>query len=415
MSDVGVAPAPAPAAAQSEVPINPDPVNTPSPVTNQPPEKQPVDMKDADPRRESIRKAIERAKARDPNDKGEPRKAKMGDNQPPEETKAEREKPEKIDLKKRPDDQPRDRGRFAPKERQEGAEGTTERQAQPGQSDPSRQARQAAPLPDTAPYSKPLQRMTDHAKNAWAATPEPVRADVHRMHKEFGEAFNRYQADHKTMSSIRHYEKMAQDHGTTLGEALDRYTGMEKLLRAEPFRAFDTITNNLNLRSPDGQKLTFRDLAWAYLNQTPEQHRMAQGENAQTAQSHQIGQLHSMVNTLAQGIQEMQYERKFTNTRSAVDQYADTHPRFDELGDLIHQELKLGFDIDTAYRRAELLRPATAAQTRTTTAQTRTDPDRSIHGAPANGPANGAQRRNGKPPERREAIARAIKHVNGSL
>src|SRR6185369_12745708 len=157
------------------------------------------------------------------------------------------------------------------------------------------------------------------------------------------------------------------------------------------------------------------DLAWAYLNQTPEQHKLTQNENAQTAQSHQIGQLHSMVNTLAQGIQEMQYERKFTHTRSALDRYADTHPRFDELGDLIEQEIKFGFDVDTAYRRALLLRPATAAQTRTTTAQTRTDPDRSIHGAPANGPANGAQRRNGKPPERREAIARAIKHVNGSL
>jgi hypothetical protein len=257
--------------------------------------------------------------------------------------------------------------------------------------------------------------MTPHAKADWAATPVNVRSDIHRMHKEFGEAFNRYQADHKTMSSIRHYEKMASDHGTTLGEALDRYTGMEKLLRAEPFRAFDTITNNLNLRSPDGQKLTFRDLAWAYLNQTPEQHRMAQGENAQTAQSHQIGQLHSMVNTLAQGIQEMQYERKFTHTRGALDRYADTHPRFDELGDLIEQEIKLGFDIDTAYRRAELLRPATAAQTRTsTTAQTRTDPDRSIHGAPATVP-NGAQRRNGKPVGRRDAIANAIKHVNGSL
>jgi len=259
--------------------------------------------------------------------------------------------------------------------------------------------------------------MTDHAKNAWAATPEPVRADVHRMHKEFGEAFLRYQSDHKTMNTIRQYEQMAKEHGTTLQRALDNYTTMEKKLRADPFGGFDVITHNLNLRSPDGQKLTFRDLAWAYLNQTPEQHKLTQSENAQTAQSHQIGQLHSMVNTLAQGIQEMQYERKFTHTRSAIDRYADTHPRIDELGDLIAQEIKLGFDLDTAYRRAELLRPATAAQTRTsTTAQTRTaDPDRSIHGAPATAP-NGAQRRsNGKPVGRREAIANAIKRVNGSL
>jgi len=415
MSDVGVAPAPAPAVAQNEVPINENPVNAPAPVTNQPPEA-PIDMKDADPRRESIRKAFERAKVRDPNDRGEPRKAKMGDNNPPEDTKPEREKPEKIDLKRPPSDQPRDRGRFAPKERQD----TTHMRQDASENAPN--APQSAPavykqLPENEPYREPLARMTPHAKADWANTPVNVRSDVHRMHKEFGEAFLRYQSDHKTMNTIRQYEQMAREHGTTLQRALDNYTTMEKKLRADPFGGFDVITHNLNLRSPDGQKLTFRDLAWAYLNQTPEQHKLTQSENAQTAQSHQIGQLHSMVNTLAQGIQEMQYERKFTHTRSAIDRYADTHPRIDELGDLITQEIKLGFDLDTAYRRAELLRPATAAQTRTsTTAQTRTaDPDRSIHGAPATAP-NGAQRRsNGKPVGRREAIANAIKRVNGSL
>ena len=94
-----------------------------------------------------------------------------------------------------------------------------------------------------------------------------------------------------------------------------------------------------------------------------------------------------------------------------------THPRFDELGDLIEQEIKLGFDLDTAYRRAELLRPATAAQTRTpTTAQTRTETPTAASTARPPALHNGAQRRNGKPPPgRREAIANAIKRVNGSL
>ena len=425
MSDVATAPAVAPAntpqPAQAEVPINENPVNAPAPVTNQPPEA-PIDMKDADPRRESIRKAFERAKVRDPNDKGEPRKAKMGDNNPPEETKPEREKLEKIDLKKPPSDQPRDRGRFAaraPEGTPQGDPGSPQVRGRLAEGTPqaSGQPQQYRQLPENEPYREPLARMTPHAKADWAATPVNVRSDVHRMHREFGEAFLRYQSDHKTMNTIRQYEQMAKEHGTTLQRALDNYTTMEKKLRADPFGGFDVITHNLNLRSPDGQKLTFRDLAWAYLNQTPEQHKLTQSENAQTAQSHQIGQLHSMVNTLAQGIQEMQYERKFTHTRSAIDRYADTHPRIDELGDLITQEIKLGFDLDTAYRRAELLRPATAAQTRTsTTAQTRTaDPDRSIHGAPATAP-NGAQRRsNGKPVGRREAIANAIKRVNGSL
>ena len=111
--------------------------------------------------------------------------------------------------------------------------------------------------------------MTPHAKAEWAATPRNVRGDVHRMHKEFGEAFQRYQADHKTMNTIRQYEQMAQQHGTTLQRALDNYTTMEKKLRADPFGGFDVIAHNLNLRSPDGQKLTFRDLAWAYPQPDP--------------------------------------------------------------------------------------------------------------------------------------------------
>jgi hypothetical protein len=50
--------------------------------------------------------------------------------------------------------------------------------------------------------------------------------------------------------------------------------------------------------------------------------------------------------------------QKFKATRERVNAFADAHPRFDELGDLIEAELRLGFDLKTAYRRAELLRPA---------------------------------------------------------
>ena len=129
-------PPPAPQPTQAEVPINENPVNAPAPVTNQPPEK-PADMKDPDHRRESIRKAFERAKTRDPNDKGEPRKAKMGDNNPPEETKPEREKPEKIDLKKPPSDAAARSRPVRADERQE-ASGRRQPRARRNQAQPGR-------------------------------------------------------------------------------------------------------------------------------------------------------------------------------------------------------------------------------------------------------------------------------------
>jgi len=418
MSDVTVAPNaspppsnPQPAPQATEVPINQNPTSQPAPVGDQAPPKPSGEKPAGRPesRRESIQRAFDKARAENPP---KPREAKKGDNNPPEDTPDER-----IDLKKRPGDQPRDRGRFAPKAApnvspQESAAAERQAQARPGQ--------QAAPhpaLPEGTPYREPPPRMAEHAKAEWAKAPESVRGEVYRMHQEFGRAYQQYRGDHEVMNTLRPYHQLATQQGTSLPRALNSFINMERKLREDPIAAFDLITDNLNLRAPDGSKLSFRDVCWHYLNQTPEQQRLTQQQNGQTALTHQLGQLHQMVNSLAQQNQRMQYERKFGQTRSALDRYADTHPRFDELGALIEREIKLGFPLDEAYRRANLLSPAThAAQTRegSPAAQTRTT-DRSISGAPERGSVNGAARRASKPGDRRGAIANAIKRVNGSL
>jgi len=442
MSDVTVAPNATPpqnAPAANEVVINPNPTTAPQPVGSQAPEKT-VEPRGSEHRPESRREAIQRAfaKAREANPP-KAAEAKIGHNQPPEETKPEKEKPEPLNLRKRPTDQPRDQGRFAPRtdagnggqqqprQQQAGGQQRGQQQSQgqqPGHTRQQGQMTQLTQLPETAPYRNPPPRMTERAKADWHTTPESVRADVQRMHSEFAAGFNRYRNDHETMKSIRPYEAMAKEHGTTLQRALNNYVGMEQKLRTDVVGGLDIIVNNLNLRTPEGERLTLRDVAYHILNQSPEQHKLRQSENAQNAQSQQIGQLHQMVNTLASGIKEMQYERQFAHTRTAIDRYAEDgrHPRFDELADLIEQEIKLGFDIDTAYMRADRLRPATAraAQTRTNGNGNGTQPqrnvDRSIHGAPDAGPSNGTSRgKTGKQTGRREAIASAIKRVSGSL
>jgi hypothetical protein len=112
----------------------------------------------------------------------------------------------------------------------------------------------------------------------------------------------------------------------------------------------------------------------------------------------------------------VQYAQQFHYTRSAVDQFAEQHPRIDEkeFGDVVKQEVELGFPLDVAYQRAERLLPAThAAQTGTTPAQTRT-PDRSIHGSPDVAPSNGASRKPKQPSKSpAEAVQNALKRMNG--
>ena len=199
-----------------------------------------------------------------------------------------------------------------------------------------------------------------------------MRGDYHRLHQEAEGIYRRYRGDFDTMETIRPFQQMAEQHGTTLQKALGNYVSMEQKLRADPIAGLDVIINNLNLRGPNGQKLGLRDIAYHVLSQSPEQLKQLQQGNQQQAASQQIGALHQEIAGLKNHLQQMHNEQQIGQLRSAVNQFADTHPRFDELGDVIRREVELGFDIESAYQRAELLHPAThAAQTRTTSAQSR--------------------------------------------
>jgi hypothetical protein len=431
MSDVGIGQAPpsspapsAPAAPAGEVVINPSPTNAPTPVGPQAPGKPVGDIEGGkgrpESRRESIQKAFDRAREGDAGDK--PKVAKSPSDRTERKPSPEKDDAQgKLDLRKPPSAQTeryREQGRFAKQPAAPGQEGQV-LPGQPGQQQAA-QSKPAAPLPENAPYREPPPRFSERGKQEWATAPESVRGEVYRMAKEFDGAYRQYRSDNETMNSIRHFHEMATQHGTTLDRALSNYVSMEQKLRTDVVGGLDIIVNNLNLRTSDGKKLNLRDVCYHVLNQSPDQHRLVQQQNAQQSQSHQIGQLHQMVASLAQNVQQMHTEKVFGQTRSSVDQFADDgrHPRFDELGELIEQELRFGFSLEEAYQRAERLSPANparAAQTRTTPAQTRSD--KSIHGAPDSGPSDGppAKRRDGKAVGRREAIHNAIRRVNGGV
>jgi hypothetical protein len=403
MSDIVTpqAPTPVPAPA-NEVVVNQNPTNSPTPVGQQAPDKPVDQIKGSEHRPQSRREAIQAAfdkATKEQAAKAPKAEAKIGHNQPPEETVKETPK-------EPPKEQPRDRGRFAsPQPR---AEEQTQKPQEP---------QKPQPLAEAAPYREPPQRLSDKAKADWAATPESVRGDMHRMIQETEGGIKRYRADHEAMNTIRPYHELATKQGTTLDRALSNYVGMEMKLRADPLSGLDIIVNNLNLRTPDGRQITLRDIAHHIVSQTPEQFAMRQNSNAQMAQSHQMQNMQQRMETLEQHAQRMQYQEHYAQTRGQVDQFADTHPRFDELGasiqGILEENPNLG--LKRAYVIAESETPSHAAQTRNpTTAQTR-PADKSISGAPDAGPSNGTSKRNQKPVGRREAIQNAINRVNGSL
>ena len=195
MSDVAIAPAaptnaPAnqPAPAANEVPINQNPVAGSNPVGSQAPQAAYGRLRRLrrhrpfpEPAEKAIKAAFDRANSPPPKgsrvaEKPAPKPARgsrlLGHNNPPEETP-------KLDLRKRPEDQPgsqpRERGeggRFMPRQ-SEGQSGSgTMPQQQPGQAgQPSQQGQPARKLPPGASYTEPPARFSEAGKRDLVPTP----------------------------------------------------------------------------------------------------------------------------------------------------------------------------------------------------------------------------------------------------
>jgi len=415
-------PAPPP---QVDVPVNEKPVNQQTPIGEQAPRKpegQDSNKSSHISRREALQQAFARAKeAQDEAAKAPPKKADA--------PSKVAEKTEKTSQPSEKQQRYREGGKFA-KDPAKAAEPPAVQpvqgeQPQPGQ---EKQPTPVKPLDERAPYREAPGRFRDQAKAEWHATPESVRAGVYQMAKEFQGAYEKYKGSHDTMQELQPYQELVTKQGTSLRKAFDNYYSMEQKLHQDVVGGVDVIIQNMSRaygwKGPHGGPLNVQDFAAHVLSQTPEQRQISQQQNHQTSAEMRIGQLHQTVDQLSQGISQLMYQQKFTATRSQVDQFAEAHPRFDELADLIKAELDLGFPLEQAYQRADRLRPSStqAAQTRTQPAQTRKT---SISGAPDGGngkasatprPSDG-QRRSGetKHPTRREALAKAMRRVGNGV
>jgi len=358
-------------------------------------------------RREAIERAFAKSRAAQ-EAKGAAEEGKTpGEDRGKPQAKAQ-EKPET----KEP--QPRDKGRFVARA-PEGEEGV-----KPGEQKPVRHE----PLADDAPYRDPPPRFSEAAKADWNGVPESVRGAVYQAHQQMERGIQQYRGAAEAFNELREFHDMAQRTGTTLKDALSNYTGIEKQLRSDLFGGIDLIINNMGLPGRNGGRYNVYDFARDVLRLTPEQHRLVQHQNHAQAQQHQLGRLYQQVERLATGFHEMQYRQEFKNTRSEIDKFAEANPGFDERLDIIKDEMDRGWPLKAAYERAMKLRPdrgtarrsngsTQAAQTRDTTAQTRSDEevDRSISGAPNGGTPSSQPRDPKKRVSNREALTNAMRRV----
>jgi len=410
MTDTTVAAqAPTPPPTPTETPI-PDssPASPPQPVGSQAPQKSPerIEFERNASRRESIQKAFDKAKQ--PQQTAKAPDAKPGADKQPQQAQPQQKQPPAQD--KAPAQQRGDGGRFV------SADPNKQQGQQPAQPVTPQKFQ---PLAENAPFRDAPGRFSEAAKADWHGVPESVRGATHQMIKQIEDGYQQYRRGAESFQNIADFDDLAQRSGTNLRQALTNYVSMESKLRSDVVGGLDMIINNLGLKDPrTGQRIGLRDVAYHVLSMSPEQLQLNSTRNSSQSQDLKMGQLHQMVESLAQTVQGMQYHQQFTQHRTSIDNFATDHPRFDELADLIKEEVEHGYPLDQAYSRADRLRPdpnpqTRAAQTRNTSAQTRNEVDKSIHGSsPTHAPAA-----MGKKPivSRRDAIANAVRKVRGSL
>lgn len=403
MPDVdGAAPAaadstPAPATVEADVAAPPNPLSV------EPQAKEPAPAEDkAPPRkpttRESLDKAIAKVEAQAVKD------AKAGKDAKPAPAKVEA----KVEAEPAKAAQTRDQtGKFTP--RTPPADGADD-------ADANQHADPAEPKPTR--FKDAPARFSPDAKAAWEAAPEPVRAEAHRMVREFEQFHAANKEATQRAERLKPYDDLAKQNGTTTEETLKNYVELRSLLAKSPVAGLERIVNNIGLKRPDGTPITLRDIAGHVLNQKPDavasrsEARIAQLEARIAEQDKRLG-----------GVTRTMDEQRADHTVERISTWSATpgHERFDDLSDDISFFLQSGridksqpFEdqLQEAYGLAERLNPA-AAHAPATEAQTLTRPSadaqtvkgKSISGAPS----PGSSPRRGKPaPTTRAALDEAF-------
>jgi hypothetical protein len=298
-------------------------------------------------------------------------------------------------------------GKFAPKDPAAAAADKGQAPLKPG----AQEKPAAAELP--APAAKRTvaapDRFSNDAKAVWDTAPEPVKAEVDRMHREMTAGIEKHRAGAEAYEKVRRFHDMAERGGTTLEIALDRYTKMEGLLRQAPLRGLEEVCNNIGV--------SLRQVAEMVLGRTPDQER-AQSDNTIRELRQTVAQLQQAVGGVAQNMQQQHR----TSLEQQITDWAADKPHFELIAPHIAVELQAGAaNLDAAYEAvlqkhpalAALAKPAKPAEDVKPAASSAAAPDltaqtdkgsKSIKGAPGPGSEPAARPRSNSI---REALRRA--------
>lgn len=200
--------------------------------------------------------------------------------------------------------------------------------------------------PDEKPATDVPSRFSADAKAAWKDTPAPVQAEIRRAMSEMETGLNQYQ---QRFESLKPYEALAQQYGTSIEKALDNYIGLERQLHQNPMDGLQRVFDYIGV-SP-------RDFAAHVMGQSPDQAASQQDAIIRGLRQEIAG----LKNDL-QGVSTTLKTDKESAVARQVSDFAAQNPRFEELADDIAVILQVGkaSNLQDAYALADRLNPAPA-------------------------------------------------------
>jgi len=259
----------------------------------------------------------------------------------------------------------------------------------------------------------PPPRFSREAQAEWDKTPETVRSEVQRFVSETEKGLETHQARSHKYAEIEPFEALGQQYGMSVKGVLEDYAGMARMMAQNPRQVFETLAQR--------HGVSLEDMASEILDEP-------MSEFAERA-TKTISALQQEVNRLQR--ENATFKTQQTdNVMKSVSEFADKHPRFEELAPTIKWILSTnGVDksditkaLPEAYAMAERLRPA-PGMPQTPAAQAApaapAQPDFSAQTAVAQksvtgGPVNGSNPRKTTPAvSTHEAVREAFRRTGG--
>lgn len=260
-------------------------------------------------------------------------------------------------------------------------------------------------------YEAPA-RFNEQAKADWDSAPDSVKAEAHRAFRELETGLTKNKEVVDRYEKFRQFDDVAKSNGRDLPDTIAKIAEFERVMRENPLAAINYALRESGPRGPDGKPISIDDIVSHVAGQSNDQRLQA---------------AHARIQEL-----EGQIEASATAARipAMVQEFAKTHPRLDELADVIAPLLKAGHALPTAYELADALRPASAGNTASeaTTRQplTQAQSDRAHTPTPAaplnpeaasksvrGGPANGEDAPSDEPDlEIREMLRREMRSLS---